>query len=652
MFRNMMMSEVALFDMTAVGGLLTLISEDCEMVRDCFGSTKGSQIMQVAQFLAGFVMVYLYSWKLGLVATCYLPWAMIIMNRFAMVLDKYVMRKFHYVAGSMTIAEETLAAVRIVRGFNRERRETKRFMNQVKKTETQDRWLGVFAVTMFWVVATSMWVMIIGNVYWGATQVQTGDLASGDLFSVFGMLLFSSTALVMLQTSLQAEQKAVGSGGRMLNFTEHVPDVNFDGGLTISNFKGCIEFKNVSFKYPTREVYALKNVSFVIEPGQMGALVGHSDSGKSTCVQLLERFYDVTEGLILIDGHDIRTLDPRWLHQKAALVSQEPILFQMTVAENIMYGKRDATRAEVEHAAQIANAHRFISKLEQGYNQIVGEKGSTLSGGQRQRVAIARAVIRDPVILITDEATSALDAASEKKVQQALDVVMKGRTAVIVAHRLSTIRNSDIIYVFDAGEIKELGVHDELVAKKGWYYELVKRQLTAQDVGKLSDSSDGLKRGPKSPKKPPTKASKKIQPESESETTSTEDRPAPKAPAKKFTSKTPEKKLASKTRAKKPADKTAEKKAAEKAAEKKPAQKAVATKPVPKAPVKKPTKRKQVSESSESETSTETDESTTDSEEEDESESTESEESSESDESSESSQESSESSEESTETSS
>jgi ABC-type methionine transport system ATPase subunit len=257
----------------------------------------------------------------------------------------------------------------------------------------------------------------------------------------------------------------------------------------LNTFKGRIEFRNVSFRYPSRDVLVLRNVSFVVEPGQMAALVGHSGSGKSTCVQLLERFYDVTEGVILLDGQDIRELDPRWLHHVMALVAQEPILFQMTIRENVKYGKRKATDQEVESAIEIANARKFISKLDKGLDTVVGEKGSTLSGGQRQRIAIARAVIRDPVILVTDEATSALDAASEKRVQLALDKVMEGRTAVVVAHRLSTIRNAQVIYVFDTGEIKEQGTHDELVAKREWYYELVKRQLTEGDM-KLAGVED------------------------------------------------------------------------------------------------------------------------------------------------------------------
>ncbi|KAH0789444.1 ABC transporter family protein [Histomonas meleagridis] len=294
--------------------------------------------------------------------------------------------------------------------------------------------------------------------------------------SVFGYMTFGSYSIINLQTSLQGEQKAIHAGSRLLEMIGHESSIPFEGGETLEDFKGRIEFRNVSFKYPTRDAFVLKNV-FVIKPGQMGALVGHSGSGKSTCVQLLERFYDVTDGQILLDGHDIKTLDPHWLHQKIGLVSQEPILFQLSIKDNIKYGVRDATDEMIREAAEKANALKFIEKLDGKFDYFVGEKGDTLSGGQRQRIAIARALIKDPVILITDEATSALDAASEKKVQIALDEVMKNRTAVVVAHRLSTIRNANVIYVFDAGEIVEVGNHQSLIEKKGHYYELVKRQL-------------------------------------------------------------------------------------------------------------------------------------------------------------------------------
>jgi ABC-type multidrug transport system fused ATPase/permease subunit len=262
----------------------------------------------------------------------------------------------------------------------------------------------------------------------------------------------------------------------------------------IEDFKGHIEFRSVSFKYPTRDVYVLRNVSFEVQPGTMAALVGHSGSGKSTIAQLLERFYDIDEGIILLDGHDIKSLDPRWLHRRIGLVSQEPVLFEGTISENIRYGRREATNSAVVAAAELANAKNFIEKMTNGYEQMVGGKGNTLSGGQRQRIAIARAVIVDPVILITDEATSALDAASEKKVQIALDKMMEHRTAVVIAHRLSTVRNAHRIHVFEGGEIKEAGTHEELLNLNGAYLQLVQRQLqkeAPQPEGKSEKASDG-----------------------------------------------------------------------------------------------------------------------------------------------------------------
>jgi ABC-type multidrug transport system fused ATPase/permease subunit len=278
---------------------------------------------------------------------------------------------------------------------------------------------------------------------------------------------------------MQGESRAIASGARILTLAEAEPSIPFEGGRKLKKFKGRIEFRHVSFRYPTRDVEVLRNVSFTVEPNEMVALVGHSGSGKSTCVQLLERFYDVTAGVILLDGVDIRDVDPRWLHRQIGLVQQEPTLFNTTVKENIKYGARDATDKEVRDAAEVANCMKFIDKLDHGFDQGVGERGAQLSGGQRQRVAIARAVVKKPRILMCDEATSALDSESEKKVQAALDKVMVGRTAVVVAHRLSTIRDAAKIYVFDTGEIKEVGTHDELIARgeEGWYFKLVKRQL-------------------------------------------------------------------------------------------------------------------------------------------------------------------------------
>lgn len=497
LFENMMRSEVAFFDVNPIGGIMTLLGEDSQLVQDSFGTIKGTQLQNFGQFFGGIVLCYVYQWRMALIATCIIPFTIVVIFVMSKFIDRHINFKYYYVSESMTIAEETLSAIRTVRGANREDQEIKRFMKETRHVYEEDSKISYWISAMMSTIMTALWIMLVGNIYYGGTLVSKKIMANGDLFSVFSFMMFGCMGIIELQTSLQGEQKAIASGARILKLIQHIPEIPFDGGDTIEDFKGHIEFRNVSFKYPTRDVYVLKNVSFEIKAGQIGALVGHSGSGKSTCVQLLERYYDPTEGLVLLDGRDITTLNPHWIHQKISLVSQEPSLFQMSIRDNIKYGARDASDEEVESAADMASASKFIKKLDHGFDQMVGEKGSTLSGGQRQRIAIARALIKDPVILITDEATSALDAGSEKKVQQALDKVMESRTSVIVAHRLTTIRNAHIIYVFSAGNIVETGVHDELVAKRGFYYDLVRRQLSQEDAkipnAQSVETSDSIK---------------------------------------------------------------------------------------------------------------------------------------------------------------
>lgn len=240
------------------------------------------------------------------------------------------------------------------------------------------------------------------------------------------------------------------------------------------DFKGDIEFRNVAFSYPSRpDVPILRELNIAVSAGQTVALVGSSGDGKSTCLQLLQRFYDPDAGQVLIDGYDIRHFNISALRSRLALVSQEPVLFSTSIGENIRYGKPDANELDIMAAAQDAGAHEFISRLPQGYNTIVGQKGSQMSGGQKQRIAIARALIRNPRISILDEATSALDYQSEKHVQRTLDSLSKGRTTIVVSHRMSAIRNADRILFIDKGNVLEAGSHDDLVQMKGHYYDLI-----------------------------------------------------------------------------------------------------------------------------------------------------------------------------------
>ena len=252
-------------------------------------------------------------------------------------------------------------------------------------------------------------------------------------------------------------------------------------------FDSTIEIKGVTFAYPTRpDIKVMEDFSLDIEVGKTYALVGPSGCGKSTIIQLILRFYDPLSGEVLVGGRDVRELNTRWLRQNIGVVSQEPVLFDTTIAENIKYGKEGATDEEMKAAAISANAHDFISKLPDGYSTLVGEAGTQLSGGQKQRIAIARALIRDPKILLLDEATSALDTESESVVQQALDSAREGRTTIIVAHRLSTIQNADVIASISNGRIVEKGTHSELMDKEGLYFELVTAQVSTT-ITPLSD---------------------------------------------------------------------------------------------------------------------------------------------------------------------
>lgn len=282
---------------------------------------------------------------------------------------------------------------------------------------------------------------------------------------------------------------------KVFQYIDREPEIPNDGTLAPADFTGRVVFKNVSFSYPTRsDSDVLKNISFVVEPGEMVALVGSSGAGKSTCINLLQHFYEPNDGDVLIDGVSVKQLDHKFLHRKVALVGQEPVLFARSLKENIAYSYgSDCTASELEQlvtdVAKLANAHDFITELARGYNTQAGEKGQQLSGGQKQRVAIARALIRAPSVVLFDEATSALDAESEYKIQEAMFRNLRGRTMIVVAHRFSTIEKANRIIVMDKGEVVEVGNHAQLMANGGTYAKLVRHQLVKNEDAKDDDES-------------------------------------------------------------------------------------------------------------------------------------------------------------------
>jgi ATP-binding cassette subfamily B (MDR/TAP) protein 1 len=282
---------------------------------------------------------------------------------------------------------------------------------------------------------------------------------------------YSVAETLALTPDIVKGTQALGSVFRVLHRETEIPPDQPNSRL-VTHIKGDIEFRNVSFAYPTRpEIAIFKNLNLRVSAGKSLAVVGPSGSGKSTVIGLIMRFYDPSNGNLCIDGHDIKSVNLRSLRKKLALVQQEPALFSTSIHENIKYGNENASEAEIIEAAKAANAHEFISRMEEGYMTHVGDKGVQLSGGQKQRVAIARAVLKDPSVLLLDEATSALDTSAEKQVQEALDKLMKGRTTILVAHRLSTIRKADTIVVLHKGKVVEKGSHRELVSKSDGFYK-------------------------------------------------------------------------------------------------------------------------------------------------------------------------------------
>ncbi|KAG8222223.1 hypothetical protein J437_LFUL001421 [Ladona fulva] len=331
-----------------------------------------------------------------------------------------------------------------------------------------------------------------GLAFWyGSELIGDGKCTPGSVFTVFFSVMAGAFSLGNALPFVNAVSTAIGAASTIFGIIDRVPEIDSysKDGMTPMTVFGKIQFKGVNFVYPSRpDVKVLKNFSVDIEPGKKVALVGSSGAGKSTVVGLLMRFYDPISGKINLDGVDIRSLNLHWLRSQIGLVSQEPVLFGTTIAENIRYGREDVTLKEIQNAAELANAHGFISSLPlvctisiEGYDTLVGERGAQLSGGQKQRIAIARALVRDPKVLLLDEATSALDSHSEGVVQEALEKAMAGRTTIIIAHRLSTIRNADVIYAMKNGDIVEWGSHNELMANTNLYYTLVMTQTAIDD---------------------------------------------------------------------------------------------------------------------------------------------------------------------------
>jgi subfamily B ATP-binding cassette protein MsbA len=464
------------------GEILSRLTNDVGVIQNVATTVPVDLAKQLVTLLGGLAILFYMNWRLCLLVLGVVPFVVLTAKVFGRRLKRLSTQVQDEIADTSTILEEVISGIRIVKSFARERYEAARFARQVRRT-AQVALEKARVMAFFIPVVTVLTLAGAAGVLWyGGQQVIRGVMSPGDLvaFVLYGGILmgpFSAFARLFSQV-----KEVQGATERVFEILDtHSKVVQFPGTEPIPIIIGHVAFHDVSFQYDDG-MLVLRNVSFQVKPGQTIALVGPSGAGKSTLVNLLHRFYDPKEGWIGIDGRDVRKVQIESLYRQMGLVPQETILFGGSIRENILYGKLDATQDELISAARSANAHDFIMSFPKGYDTIVGEKGINLSGGQRQRIAIARAILKDPKILILDEATSSLDNESERLIQEALERLMKGRTTFVIAHRLTTIQNADLILVLDKGQIVEQGTHNELLGRKGLYHYLHSIKLAGIEI--------------------------------------------------------------------------------------------------------------------------------------------------------------------------
>ncbi|NXP47320.1 MDR1 protein, partial [Heliornis fulica] len=475
--------EMAWFDTTQIGTLNTRLTDDINTIHEGIGDKICIFVQFFSTFLTGIIIGFIYGWKLTLVILSVSPLLAASAAVWSTLLASLTAKELSAYAKAGAVAEETLTAIKTVVAFNGQQKALAKYDANlemarsvgVKKSITTNTSLGVSQFLIFGSYALAFW-------YGTKLTAEEENYDIGRVLIVFFSVLIGTFSLGQAAPNLESVANARGAAYevyRIIN-KKRLIDSSSKEGYKPDKLIGEIEFRNIHFNYPSRpDIKILKGLNLKVQTGKTIALVGASGCGKSTTVQLLQRFYDPIQGEIALDGHDIRTLNVKWLRENIGIVSQEPVLFATTIAENIRHGREDISDAEIEQAAKEANAFDFISRMPDKFNTMVGERGAQLSGGQKQRIAIARALARNPKILLLDEATSALDTQSESIVQAALDKARTGRTTIVIAHRLSTIRTADTIAGFENGVVVEQGTHSELMLQKGVYYSLVMQQVRA-----------------------------------------------------------------------------------------------------------------------------------------------------------------------------
>lgn len=477
-YAHIMTLPVKFFDSRKTGEITSRLTSDVSVVQSTVSSSLASAISQAITLIGGLILMFVVSVTLSAVVLSFLPITIVAAAVFGRRLRRISRQYQDKVADANASAEEAIAANRVVKWFTAEESEVGRYVRKVQESYRvalrRARLRALFSPFVqfvgFGTIALVMWI--------GGRQVLDDTLTAGELVTFLLYTLTVAGAIGAFTGLYGTLQEALGASQRIFELLGEERDIEDPvDPVSITAVQGRITFDNVGFRYSDRDIDVLDSVHLEVAPGEVVALVGPSGAGKSTIVQLIPRFFDPTSGRILIDGIDLRDLRLRDLRSYMAAVPQETQLFSGTIMENLLMGKPGAGVEEVHEASRAANAHDFIESFPSGYETIVGERGVKLSGGQRQRVAIARALLNDPRILILDEATSSLDSESEATVQEALDRLMLGRTTLVIAHRLSTVRNADRLAVIDDGRIVQEGKHEELLVAGGLYADLYHLQF-------------------------------------------------------------------------------------------------------------------------------------------------------------------------------
>lgn len=481
-FKKLQRLSVSFYDKNKTGTIMSYVTNDVNALQSAMVENTIEMITEGFILIGSVVAMIYLDWRLTLFTVCTFPVVLWFMEFFGKKIRKTGGRIQECTADITSVLQESVASARVIKSFVREDYEVDRFDVENRANFRANMKNAQLMATLTPVVELVAAIGVTMIIWYGGNNVINGTITAGSLVAFLTYAVNISNPIKRLTRVIGNIQKALAAAQRVFMIIDMPEEIaESRDAKQLPEVSGKVEFKNVSFAYDDKG-NVITDLSFSVKPGEVIAIVGPSGAGKSTIANLLPRFYDVNKGDIKIDGHSVREVTLDSLREQVGIVPQETMLFNGSVYNNILYGRLDATKEEIEAAAKAANAHDFIMQLTDGYETKLGDRGVNLSGGQRQRIAIARAILKNPRILILDEATSALDTESERVVQEALDRLMVGRTSFVIAHRLSTVKNADKILVLEKGNLVESGTHDELLALDGLYAHLYKIQYRNKEA--------------------------------------------------------------------------------------------------------------------------------------------------------------------------